>query len=37
VATGFADREALVGSRPDALLEDLRDTEAAVEAIVGDG
>jgi phosphoglycolate phosphatase len=37
VATGFANREALVASRPDALLEDLRDTEAAVEAIVGRG
>ncbi|HEX2127309.1 MAG TPA: HAD hydrolase-like protein, partial [Thermoleophilaceae bacterium] len=35
VATGFADRDALVASRPDALLENLRDTDAAVEAIVG--
>ena len=35
VATGFSDMEALRASRPDALLPDLRDTEAAVEAIVG--
>jgi phosphoglycolate phosphatase-like HAD superfamily hydrolase len=33
VATGFADREALHASRPDALLDDLTDTEAAVAAI----
>jgi phosphoglycolate phosphatase-like HAD superfamily hydrolase len=33
VATGFADREALVASGPDALLEDFADTEAAVAAI----
>ncbi len=35
VATGFADREALRGSGPDAFLDDLRDTGAAVAAIVG--
>jgi phosphoglycolate phosphatase len=33
VATGFADLEALRGSRPDALLQDLSDTEAALRAI----
>jgi phosphoglycolate phosphatase len=33
VATGFADREALRASGPDALLEDLADTAAAVAAI----
>jgi phosphoglycolate phosphatase len=33
VAGGFADRQALVDSRPDALLEDLVDTAAAVAAI----
>jgi phosphoglycolate phosphatase-like HAD superfamily hydrolase len=33
VATGFAEREALVASGPDALLEDLADTAAAVAAI----
>jgi phosphoglycolate phosphatase len=33
VATGFAEREALVASRPDAFLEDLTDTAAAVTAI----
>jgi phosphoglycolate phosphatase len=33
VASGFAERDALVASRPDALLDDLRDTAAAVAAI----
>jgi phosphoglycolate phosphatase len=33
VMTGFADREALLQSRPEALLEDLSDTGAAVAAI----
>jgi phosphoglycolate phosphatase-like HAD superfamily hydrolase len=33
VATGFAERQALVASRPDAFLEDLTDTAAAVAAI----
>jgi phosphoglycolate phosphatase-like HAD superfamily hydrolase len=33
VATGFADREALRASEPDAFLEDLTDTAAAVAAI----
>jgi phosphoglycolate phosphatase-like HAD superfamily hydrolase len=33
VATGFADPEALRASEPDAYLEDLSDTEAAVAAI----
>jgi phosphoglycolate phosphatase len=33
VATGFADPEALRASGPDAYLEDLRDTGAAVAAI----
>ena len=33
VATGFADPEALRGSGPDAYLEDLSDTAAAVAAI----
>jgi phosphoglycolate phosphatase-like HAD superfamily hydrolase len=33
VATGFSDVDALRASRPDALLADLRDTAAAVEAI----
>jgi phosphoglycolate phosphatase len=33
VATGFADLEALRASEPDALLQDLSDTEAAVRAI----
>jgi phosphoglycolate phosphatase-like HAD superfamily hydrolase len=33
VATGFADREALRASGPDAFLEDLTDTAAAVAAI----
>src|SRR5918992_2500914 len=33
VATGFADRDALVASGPDALLEDFADTAAAVAAI----
>jgi phosphoglycolate phosphatase-like HAD superfamily hydrolase len=33
VATGFADLEALRESEPDALLEDLSDTEAALRAI----
>ena len=35
VATGFSDLDALRASRPDVLLPDLRDTSAAVEAIVG--
>jgi phosphoglycolate phosphatase len=35
VATGFADREALKASRPDAFLEDFADTAAAVAAITG--
>jgi phosphoglycolate phosphatase len=35
VATGFSELEALRASRPDVLLPDLRDTAAAVEAIVG--
>jgi len=35
VATGFADCEALKASGPDALLEDLADTAAAVAAITG--
>jgi phosphoglycolate phosphatase len=35
VATGFSDLEALRASQPDVLLPDLRDTAAAVEAIVG--
>jgi phosphoglycolate phosphatase-like HAD superfamily hydrolase len=35
VATGFADREALKASGPDALLEDFADTAAAVAAITG--
>ena len=33
VATGFADPEALRASRPDAYLEDFKDTAAAVAAI----
>jgi phosphoglycolate phosphatase len=33
VATGFADREALRASSPDAFLDDLTDTAAAVAAI----
>jgi phosphoglycolate phosphatase len=33
VATGFADLDALRASEPDALLEDLSDTEAAIRAI----
>jgi phosphoglycolate phosphatase len=33
VATGFADHDTLRASGPDALLEDLTDTEAAVAAI----
>jgi phosphoglycolate phosphatase-like HAD superfamily hydrolase len=35
VATGFADRDALHASRPDAFLEDRADTAAAVAAITG--
>jgi phosphoglycolate phosphatase-like HAD superfamily hydrolase len=35
VATGFADVGELRASKPDALLEDLGDTEAAVRAITG--
>jgi phosphoglycolate phosphatase len=33
VATGFAQLEALRASEPDALLQDLSDTEAAIRAI----
>ena len=33
VMTGFADREAMLHSRPEALLDDLGDTAAAVAAI----
>jgi phosphoglycolate phosphatase-like HAD superfamily hydrolase len=33
VATGFADPHDLRESRPDALLQDLRDTDAAIRAI----
>jgi phosphoglycolate phosphatase-like HAD superfamily hydrolase len=33
VATGFAERQALIDSAPEALLEDLSDTAAAVAAI----
>jgi phosphoglycolate phosphatase len=33
VATGFADPDALMESRPDVLLPDLSDTEAAIRAI----
>jgi phosphoglycolate phosphatase-like HAD superfamily hydrolase len=33
VMTGFADREAMLASRPEALLEDFSDTAAAVAAI----
>jgi phosphoglycolate phosphatase len=33
VATGFADRKALRASRPDAFLDDLSDTAAALAAI----
>jgi phosphoglycolate phosphatase len=33
VATGFAEREALRASRPDAFLDDLSDTAAAIAAI----
>ena len=35
VATGFADLDALRASEPDALLQDLSDTEAAIRAITG--
>jgi phosphoglycolate phosphatase len=35
VATGFAELDALRESEPDALLEDLSDTEAALRAITG--
>jgi phosphoglycolate phosphatase len=35
VATGFSDLAALRASEPDVLLADLRDTAAAVEAILG--
>jgi hypothetical protein len=35
VATGFAELAALRASEPDALLEDLSDTEAALRAITG--
>jgi phosphoglycolate phosphatase len=33
VATGFADLDSLRASEPDALLQDLSDTEAAIRAI----
>ena len=33
VATGFAELDALRASEPDALLQDLSDTEAAIRAI----
>jgi phosphoglycolate phosphatase-like HAD superfamily hydrolase len=33
VATGFSDLDALRESEPDALLQDLRDTDAAIRAI----
>ncbi len=33
VATGFADLDALRACEPDALLQDLSDTEAAIRAI----
>jgi len=33
VATGFADPDDLRESQPDALLQDLRDTDAAIRAI----
>jgi phosphoglycolate phosphatase-like HAD superfamily hydrolase len=33
VATGFADLDALRESEPDALLQDLGDTDAAIRAI----
>jgi phosphoglycolate phosphatase-like HAD superfamily hydrolase len=36
VATGFSDVEALEASGPEAVLEDLSDTTAAVAAIVGE-
>lgn len=36
VATGFSDVDALRASEPDAVLEDLSDTEAAVRAITGE-
>jgi phosphoglycolate phosphatase len=35
VATGFADLDALRQSEPDALLQDLSDTDAAIRAITG--
>ncbi len=35
VATGFADLDALRKSEPDALLQDLSDTDAAIRAITG--
>jgi phosphoglycolate phosphatase-like HAD superfamily hydrolase len=35
VATGFADLDALRESEPDALLQDLSDTDAAIRAITG--
>ncbi len=35
VATGFSDVDELRASEPDAVLEDLSDTEAAVRAITG--
>jgi phosphoglycolate phosphatase len=35
VATGFADPDTLRESEPDALLQDLSDTEAAIRAITG--
>ena len=35
VATGFAGLDALRESEPDALLQDLSDTDAAIRAITG--
>jgi phosphoglycolate phosphatase len=35
VSSGFADAEALRASKPDALLQDLSDTAAAIRAITG--
>jgi len=37
VATGPYRAEELAGTQADAVLEDLRDTEAALAAILGDG
>lgn len=35
VATGFSEREALVQAGPDVLLDDCRDLEAVLEALLG--